>query len=45
MSPTTITKRQVAARHPQDRLSYIEGKNEYVTALEKRAVLWARGRG
>jgi GrpB-like predicted nucleotidyltransferase (UPF0157 family) len=35
-------KRQVAARHPQDRLAYIEGKDEYVTALEERAVVWAR---
>jgi GrpB-like predicted nucleotidyltransferase (UPF0157 family) len=38
-------KRQLVARHPQDRLAYIEGKDEYVTALEERAVAWARGRG
>ena len=35
-------KREVAARHPQDRLAYIDGKDEYVTALEARAVGWAR---
>jgi GrpB-like predicted nucleotidyltransferase (UPF0157 family) len=34
-------KRQVAARHPQDRLAYIEGKTRYLTALEARAVAWA----
>lgn len=37
-------KRQVAARHPQDRLAYIEGKDAYLTVLESRAVPWARGR-
>jgi GrpB-like predicted nucleotidyltransferase (UPF0157 family) len=37
-------KRQVVAQHPQDRLAYIEGKDEYVAALEARAVEWARGR-
>jgi GrpB-like predicted nucleotidyltransferase (UPF0157 family) len=37
-------KRQVVARHPQDRLAYIEGKDDYVRALEERAVAWARGR-
>jgi GrpB-like predicted nucleotidyltransferase (UPF0157 family) len=37
-------KRRVAARHPEDRLAYIEGKEEYVTGLEARAVRWARGR-
>jgi hypothetical protein len=31
----------VIARHPQDRLAYIEGKDAYVTALEARAVAWA----
>jgi GrpB-like predicted nucleotidyltransferase (UPF0157 family) len=36
-------KRKVAARHPQDRLAYIEGKDEYVTGLEARAVAWAGG--
>ncbi|MBA2521875.1 MAG: GrpB family protein [Solirubrobacterales bacterium] len=35
-------KRRVVARHPQDRLAYIEGKGEYVAALERRAVAWAR---
>jgi GrpB-like predicted nucleotidyltransferase (UPF0157 family) len=37
-------KREVVARHPQDRLAYIDGKDEYVTALEQRAVTWARSR-
>jgi GrpB-like predicted nucleotidyltransferase (UPF0157 family) len=37
-------KREVVARHPQDRLAYIDGKDEYVTALERRAVTWARRR-
>lgn len=36
-------KRAVVARHPQDRLAYIDGKDAYVTALEQRAVTWARG--
>jgi GrpB-like predicted nucleotidyltransferase (UPF0157 family) len=36
-------KRQAVARHPQDRLAYIEGKDEYVAALEERSVAWARG--
>jgi GrpB-like predicted nucleotidyltransferase (UPF0157 family) len=35
-------KREVVARQPQDRLAYIDGKDEYVTALEQRAVTWAR---
>ena len=35
-------KRDLAARHPRDRLAYIEGKGEYVTALERRAVGWLR---
>lgn len=35
-------KREVVARHPQDRLAYIDGKDAYVTALEQRAVTWAR---
>lgn len=38
-------KREVVARHPQDRLAYINGKDGYVTALERRVVTWARGRG
>jgi GrpB-like predicted nucleotidyltransferase (UPF0157 family) len=37
-------KRQLVARHPQDRLAYIEGKDRYVAALEARAVAWARRR-
>jgi GrpB-like predicted nucleotidyltransferase (UPF0157 family) len=37
-------KRALVARHPQDRLAYIDGKDEYVTALEQRAVTWARSR-
>lgn len=37
-------KRRVAARHPQDRLGYIAGKDPYVVALEARATAWARGR-
>ena len=36
-------KRDVAARHPQDRLAYIDGKDAFVTALERRAVAWAWG--
>ncbi|HET6505628.1 MAG TPA: GrpB family protein [Baekduia sp.] len=36
-------KREVVARHPRDRLAYIDGKDAYVTALERRAVTWARG--
>jgi GrpB-like predicted nucleotidyltransferase (UPF0157 family) len=35
-------KREVAARNPRDRLAYIDGKNEYVTALEARALGSAR---
>jgi GrpB-like predicted nucleotidyltransferase (UPF0157 family) len=34
-------KRDLVARHPEDRLAYIEGKDEYVTALERRALAWA----
>lgn len=37
-------KRQVATRHPEDRLAYIGGKDEYVAALEQRALAWARSR-
>jgi len=36
-------KRDLAARHPRDRLAYIAGKEAYVTALERRAVAWAGG--
>ncbi len=35
-------KRRLVARHPEDRLAYIEGKDEYVGALERRATAWAR---
>ncbi|HEV2060413.1 MAG TPA: GrpB family protein [Solirubrobacteraceae bacterium] len=38
-------KRQIAARTPHDRLAYIEGKEDYITGLQARAVEWARGRG
>ncbi len=38
-------KRQVVARHPEDRLAYIDGKDGYITALERRAVAWARHSG
>jgi GrpB-like predicted nucleotidyltransferase (UPF0157 family) len=34
-------KRQVADRHPHDRLAYIEGKDEYMATLEERALAWA----
>jgi GrpB-like predicted nucleotidyltransferase (UPF0157 family) len=37
-------KRGLVARRPRDRLAYIEGKERYVTALEARAIAWARGR-
>ncbi len=35
-------KREVVKRSPQDRLAYIEAKEEYVRDLEARAVKWAR---
>jgi GrpB-like predicted nucleotidyltransferase (UPF0157 family) len=35
-------KREVVARHPGDRLAYIEGKADFVAALERRALAWAR---
>jgi GrpB-like predicted nucleotidyltransferase (UPF0157 family) len=35
-------KRRLVAHHPQDRLAYIEGKQEFMAALEARAVEWAR---
>src|SRR3954447_15219488 len=38
-------KREVVERHPQDRLAYIEGKEDYVVGLEARALAWARGSG
>jgi len=31
-------KRDLVTRHPEDRLAYIEGKDEYVAALERRAL-------
>ncbi len=37
-------KREVAARHPQDRLAYMAGKEEHLNALEARAVEWAGSR-
>ncbi|MGZ4269529.1 MAG: GrpB family protein [Solirubrobacteraceae bacterium] len=37
-------KRGLAERHPQDRLSYIAGKEQFVRALEERALAHARGR-
>jgi GrpB-like predicted nucleotidyltransferase (UPF0157 family) len=37
-------KRRVVERHPQDRLAYIEGKEDYLVGLEARAVAWARAR-
>jgi GrpB-like predicted nucleotidyltransferase (UPF0157 family) len=36
-------KRHLAARHPQDRIAYIEGKDPYVAALEARALQVQRG--
>jgi hypothetical protein len=36
-------KRRRTARHPEDRLAYIEGKDESVARLETRALEWARG--
>jgi GrpB-like predicted nucleotidyltransferase (UPF0157 family) len=35
-------KRELARRHPQDRLAYIAGKDRYVRDLEARALEWAR---
>jgi GrpB-like predicted nucleotidyltransferase (UPF0157 family) len=37
-------KREAVKRYPQDRLAYIEAKDEYVRGLEARAVKWARAR-
>jgi GrpB-like predicted nucleotidyltransferase (UPF0157 family) len=33
-------KRELSAQRPYDRLAYIEGKEAYVTDLERRAVAW-----
>ena len=39
-------KHDVAARHPQDRLAYIEGKEQYISALVRRALArFSRERG
>jgi GrpB-like predicted nucleotidyltransferase (UPF0157 family) len=38
-------KRRLVARAPGDRPAYIEGKEEYVAALERRALAWAAGVG
>jgi GrpB-like predicted nucleotidyltransferase (UPF0157 family) len=38
-------KRRLVARAPGDRLAYIEGKEEYVAALELRALAWATAAG
>jgi GrpB-like predicted nucleotidyltransferase (UPF0157 family) len=35
-------KRELVERFPEDRLAYIEGKEEYVRELEARAVEWTR---
>ena len=35
-------KRELAERHPADRLGYIQGKEEFVVALERRALAWGR---
>ena len=37
-------KQQLVARHPQDRIAYIAGKEDYVDKLEGRALIWTRGR-
>jgi GrpB-like predicted nucleotidyltransferase (UPF0157 family) len=34
-------KRELARRHPRDRLAYIAGKEQYVSELEARACAWA----
>jgi GrpB-like predicted nucleotidyltransferase (UPF0157 family) len=35
-------KRALARKHPQDRLAYIAGKDQYVRDLEGRAVQWSQ---
>lgn len=35
-------KRRLVARSPHDRLAYMAGKQQYVDALETRALAWAR---
>lgn len=34
-------KRELARRHPEDRLAYIAVKEQYVSELEARACTWA----
>ena len=34
-------KRQIAADHPNDRIAYIEGKNDHMKRLQERALTWA----
>jgi GrpB-like predicted nucleotidyltransferase (UPF0157 family) len=34
-------KRELARRHPQDRLAYMEGKEQYMRDLQARALQWA----
>ena len=34
-------KRELAAAQPQDRLAYVAGKDEFVQALERRALAWS----
>jgi GrpB-like predicted nucleotidyltransferase (UPF0157 family) len=38
-------KRALVGRRPGDRLAYIEGKQDYVAALERRAVMFRPGGG
>jgi GrpB-like predicted nucleotidyltransferase (UPF0157 family) len=35
-------KMAVAARHPEDRIAYIDGKKDFIAALEVRALTWSR---
>ena len=37
-------KQELVARHPEDRLAYIAGKEEHMAALEARGLAWARPR-
>jgi GrpB-like predicted nucleotidyltransferase (UPF0157 family) len=37
-------KREIAARHPGDRLAYLDGKGPYLAGLERRALDWAAER-
>jgi GrpB-like predicted nucleotidyltransferase (UPF0157 family) len=38
-------KRDLARRHPQDRLAYVAGKDAHMVTLEGRAVRWATATG